>query len=100
MVEGRMLEEDAIMRSRIGWKDAVGGVAAASIVLGLLVAVNRLNGDDTTPSETPATGAVKDASPGKAAPAPPKLPEPKGATRLSKEYPIWIDMKEKTVIVE
>jgi len=30
----------------------------------------------------------------------PKLPEPKGAQRLSKDYPIWIDPKEKSVIVE
>ena len=33
-------------------------------------------------------------------PTPPKLPEPKGAKRLSPEYDVWVDPKEKTVIID
>jgi hypothetical protein len=32
--------------------------------------------------------------------APPSLPEPKGALRLSPKYPVWIDPKEKAVLVD
>ena len=32
--------------------------------------------------------------------APPSLPEPKGAQRLSPKYPVWIDPKEKAVLVD
>jgi hypothetical protein len=31
---------------------------------------------------------------------PPKLPEPKGAKRLSPKYDVWVDAKEKAVIVD
>jgi hypothetical protein len=34
------------------------------------------------------------------APPQPPLPEPQGAKRLDAKYPIWIDPKEKTVIVD
>jgi hypothetical protein len=88
------------MRSRIDIKGVAGVVIAASVILGLFVAAIRSNADDTVPSTTPATDTAADAAPGKKAPAPPKLPEPKGARRLSKEFPIWIDPKEKEVIVE
>jgi hypothetical protein len=43
---------------------------------------------------------VRDDVPGKLPPSPQKLPEPKGAQRLSKTYPVWVDKKEGTVIVE
>ncbi|HEY3394752.1 MAG TPA: YdjY domain-containing protein [Lacipirellulaceae bacterium] len=33
-------------------------------------------------------------------PAAPKLPEPKGAKRLSSEYDVWVDPKEKAVIID
>jgi hypothetical protein len=33
-------------------------------------------------------------------PQPPSLPEPAGARRLSPRYPIWVDPKEKAVIVD
>jgi hypothetical protein len=33
-------------------------------------------------------------------PGPPAFPDPVGARRLSPRYPIWVDMKEKTVIVD
>jgi hypothetical protein len=40
--------------------------------------------------------AAKDA----VAPTPPKLPEPKGARRLSPEYDVWIDPKERAVLID
>jgi hypothetical protein len=99
-VEGRTLEEDANMRSRIGWKGAGGVIIAGLLVVSLFVAAIQSNADDISTSESVATGAVKDAPSAKTAPAPPKLPEPKDAKRLSREYPVWIDPKEKSVIVE
>jgi hypothetical protein len=30
----------------------------------------------------------------------PSLPEPKGATRLRPDYPVWVDQKEKAVLVD
>jgi hypothetical protein len=73
---------------------------AASLIVSLFVVANRSNADDTSAGATSASESATDASPGKKAPAPPKLPEPKGATRLSKDYPVWIDPKEKAIIVE
>ncbi len=35
-----------------------------------------------------------------AQPSPPKLPEPKGAKRLSPQYDIWVDPKEKAVLID
>jgi hypothetical protein len=88
------------MRSRIDLKGAAAVVVAAPLIVGLFVAAIRSNAEDAAPSVPPATGSATDAPAGKKAPAPPKLPEPKGARRLSKEFPIWIDSKEKVVIVE
>ena len=59
--------------------------------------------------ETSVTDALPDdpndsAQPGATSPAkrpaPPKLPEPKGAKRLSSEYDVWVDPKEKKVIID
>jgi hypothetical protein len=75
-------------------------VVAAPLILSLLVAANRSNAVDKSTSTPAATGSATNAAPGKTPPAPPKLPEPKGAQRLSKDYPVWIDPKEKAVIVE
>jgi hypothetical protein len=47
-------------------------------------------------SEIPANAA---AAPSKA-PAAPKLPEPKGAKRLSREYDVWVDPRQKAVLVD
>src|SRR3954447_13543947 len=30
----------------------------------------------------------------------PSLPEPKGAKRLTRDYPVWVDLKEKAVLVD
>src|SRR4051794_26196499 len=99
MVEGRMLEEDANMRSGIGLKATAGAVLGPLFIVSLVITSRLSNAEDTAASAAAATSSPADA-PGKAPPAPPKLPEPKGARRLSKDYPIWIDPKEKTVIVE
>ncbi len=45
-------------------------------------------------SDTQATPAAP------ARPAPPKLPEPKGAKRLSPDFDVWVDPKEGVVIVD
>jgi hypothetical protein len=50
-------------------------------------------GAKASPKSTPDSAATKPA-------APPALPEPAGARRLSPKYPIWIDPKEKAVIVD
>ncbi len=98
MVEGRALEEDAIMRSRIGWRNVADAAFVGVLITILLVVVPLSNADEPAPAasieQAPAVGSVK------TAPARPRMPEPKGARRLSKEYPIWIDPVEKTVIVE
>lgn len=48
--------------------------------------------------------AEQSAEPGKQETRPdlpaPRLPEPRGARRLSPQYPIWIDPKEKAVLVD
>jgi hypothetical protein len=100
MVEGRALDEDANMRSCVDLKGRAGAVLAVSFIASLFVSGYRANADDTSPSAPSVTSSTTDAPPGKKPPAPPKLPEPTGATRLSKEFPVWIDPKEKTVIVE
>jgi len=88
------------MRSGNNLKGRAGAVVAVSLIVGLFVAANRSNADDTSAGATSPSESATDAAPGKKAPAPPKLPEPKGATRLSKDYPVWIDPKEKAIIVE
>lgn len=88
------------MRSGFNLKGAAGVVIVAPVIVSLFVAALRSDAEDTSPSAPAATASATDAPPGKTPPAPPKLPEPKGARRLSKEYPIWIDPKEKTIIVE
>lgn len=62
--------------------------------------------DDAAPKESAGKAAAKngdaastDNSPGKPAPAP-KLPAPKGAKRLSRDYDVWVDPKQKVVIVD
>jgi hypothetical protein len=73
---------------------------AAFSIVSLFVAASRLNAEDASPAAPATTSTTTDTPPGKKAPTPPKLPEPKGAKRLSKEYPIWVDSREKAVIVE
>jgi hypothetical protein len=52
------------------------------------------------PEGAPAkTGEREDANRIKA-PAQPPLPEPEGAQRLDPKYPVWIDPKEKTLLVD
>src|SRR5215213_6777322 len=87
------------MRSGIILKGTISAAIAASLIAGVFVA-NRSNAVETSASASAATGSATDAASGKTPAPPPRLPEPKGAKRLSKEYPIWIDPQERTVIVE
>ncbi len=50
-------------------------------------------------NDSEATDAVTNDNTSKPVPAP-KLPEPKGAKRLSPEYDVWIDAKQKAVIID
>jgi hypothetical protein len=84
------------MRSNCLIYNTIRAVVAVSLVVSLFILAIRSKGEDTSPS----TAAAADASSGKKPPAPPKLPEPKGARRLSKDYPIWIDPQERAIIVE
>jgi hypothetical protein len=59
-----------------------------------------LHGQEGSPVDDKTAAAPRDDAPGKLPPAPMKLPEPKGAQRLSKDYPVWVDTKEKAVVVE
>lgn len=73
--------------------------AVASVVALLLGAVN-LAQDERSPLPAKGQSEARDDAPGKLPPAPQKLPDPKGAQRLSKTYPVWVDKKENAVIVE
>jgi hypothetical protein len=87
------------MWSGFGLKGTRNVILAPLLVISVLITPCRSNADDTAASTPAATTSPADA-PGKTPPAAPKLPEPKGARRLSNDFPIWIDPKEKTVIVE
>jgi hypothetical protein len=75
-------------------------VGAATIVVGLLFVLRISVAQETGSAPDAAADSLATGADAKTAPAPPKLPEPEGAQRLSKEYPIWIDKKKKEVIVE
>ena len=75
-------------------------VAAATIVLGLLFVLRITVAQETGPATDSAADSAAAGVDAKTAPAPPKLPDPKGAQRLSKEYPIWLDKNKKEVIVD
>src|SRR4051794_12645423 len=55
---------------------------------------NRKSGGGET-----ASGGEDSGDKTKAQPAP-SLPEPKGAKRLTRDYPLWVDLKEKAVLVD
>ena len=46
------------------------------------------------------TNGAAEAAAATTPPAPPKLPEPKGAKRLSPQYDVWLDPEKKAVIVD
>lgn len=52
------------------------------------------------PQDAPTTTTEREDPNRIKAPPQPPLPDPKGAQRLDPKYPIWIDPKEKTVIVD
>ncbi len=79
---------------------AAGVVFAASLMLSLSVAVDVANAQDSSPVKGTASGSSTAETNGESPPAPRKLPEPKNAQRLSPNYPVWVDPKEKVVIVD
>src|SRR4051794_14866140 len=99
-VEGRTLKEDVNMRQSLILQGTITAVMTVSLVASSVVVVHRSDADDTSPGAPAATGSSAKAIANKTSPVPPKLPEPKDARRLSKDYPIWIDPKERAVIVE
>jgi hypothetical protein len=87
---------------------SIGAITLLSATL-VSVSITRLGmSQQVEPGATSASDELADATsdaaqPGAASakpPAPPKLPEPKGAKRLSSEHDVWVDPKEKTVIVD
>lgn len=66
-------------------------VATASFSIAQQPAANEAESGATEP-ETASTDA--------GAASPPKLPEPKGAKRLSPEYDVWLDPQEKAVLID
>jgi hypothetical protein len=77
-------------------------LAIAVSILSLAISASTCNAEENAAQETATQQAAQAATARTTAaePAPPKLPEPKGAQRLSPEYDVWIDPKEKTVIVD
>jgi hypothetical protein len=74
-----------------------GRIAALAIAVNLFVAVDFSLGEEKTPVNSAATESARGAADRK---APPALPEPKGAQRLSPDYPVWLDPNEKAVLVD
>jgi hypothetical protein len=75
---------------------------ANSLFAGLVSVVQAQPAAKQEPAEVQnadaATAAVTENESSPAAPQ--KLPEPKGAQRLSREYDVWIDPKEKSVLID
>ncbi len=80
-------------------RNAIALIAIVALVATGVPWLARLAGQDATaPGEAAKSAAATTKS--KKPAAPPKLPEPKGAKRLSPDYDVWIDPKEKAVIVD
>lgn len=82
-----------------------GGICRAAFCL-ILATLNASHGwaqqavprGEATPGESAEPKAV--ARDVEARPQAPRLPEPVGAKRLSPQYPVWVDPKEKAVLVD
>src|SRR6476620_8705413 len=96
MVEGRTFGRRT-MQAKSKHAAILRVVVAASLAIVCAVA-NKVIAENP-PAEKPTT-ATPTAPQKRTPPAPPRLPEPKGATRLDEVLPVWIDMNEKTVLVD
>ena len=77
-----------------------GSLLAMSLMLAPpLPAQQAVPRGDATPGAKASPKSTPDSATAKPA-APPALPEPAGARRLSPKYPIWVDPKEKAVLVD
>jgi hypothetical protein len=74
---------------------------AAALAVAWLIAVPLSPAQPASPARDDAEPAGKTDDEATAAkPAVPAFPDPPGARRLSPQYPVWIDPKEKAVIVD
>jgi hypothetical protein len=81
------------------FRRAVPTSSIAAILL-LLVAIFSAAAAQESADSTSATSTVATPSGENPKPAPPKLPAPQGVQRLSPEYDVWIDPKEKAVLID
>jgi hypothetical protein len=75
---------------------------AVFLALSLVTLARSSVAQESSPgtAENAASEATTSASPETAKLSPPKLPTPKGAKRLSPRYDIWLDPKEKAVLID
>jgi hypothetical protein len=69
---------------------------AAFVCAAMLLGRSLGTTESLSMAQEPAPAEVSGAT----TPSPPELPEPKGAKRLSPQYDIWIDPKEKAVLID
>jgi hypothetical protein len=86
------------------WRDAQTTITAASVLWSLIgfaaiAGAQAVSTQETTEAQTK-DAATLDSKTDDSAPTPPRLPEPKGAQRLSPEYDVWIDPKQKAVLID
>jgi hypothetical protein len=74
----------------------IGGLALGSIIIAQ-IATTEPTATEASEQDTAGTDVARTAP---ASQQPKKLPEPKGARRLSPEYDVWVDPKEGAVIVD
>jgi hypothetical protein len=76
-------------------------LATTAAIATLLVAAPRLSFAQFGPPDNGSTTTAESEDPNRIkAPPQPPLPEPVGAQRLDPKYPVWVDPKEKAVLVD
>jgi hypothetical protein len=80
----------------------VAGALLCCVVIARISLSEEIDVRETSAGEA-STGQAVDSKSDSAVPEPaqpPKLPEPKGAKRLSPEHDVWVDAAEKTVMID
>jgi hypothetical protein len=77
----------------------IAATAASFSLTALLTRAQESSSAEGAPKSTVAKEADSSSEATKPQPAPAQ-PEPKGAKRLTRDYPVWIDPKEKAVLVD
>ena len=88
--KGHILQKSAIATSVIWSFVGFAGVVCAQ------QATQQATTNTTDEDAAPATAIASESRPA----SPQKLPEPKGAPRLSPDFDVWIDDKEKAVLID